>query len=121
MAKGCDELAFHWLSFSKVNRVARTRKVFSHRVKAVASWIMFQSVKEYQRVFKRKREKQGDIMTKEEAREQIKEWQRGESTSFMCKLIDLISKADSNNRHRLKIAFPEIVEAWEEWFYGERV
>ncbi len=60
-------------------------------------------------------------MTKEEAREQIKEWQRGESTSFMCKLIDLISKADSNNRHRLKIAFPEIVEAWEEWFYGERV
>lgn len=34
---------------------------------------------------------------------------------FSSELLRLIAKADSSNRAKLRLAFPEHVEAYEEW------
>jgi hypothetical protein len=39
----------------------------------------------------------------------------GSADSFTGKLLELIAKADPENRGRLKVAFPRIVLAWEQW------
>lgn len=39
-----------------------------------------------------------------------------EYTWFSAQLIRLIAKADKNNRERIRSAFPEHVEAFEEWY-----
>lgn len=36
---------------------------------------------------------------------------------FSCHLLRLIARADQNNRERLRLAFPQAVESYEEWFY----
>lgn len=38
---------------------------------------------------------------------------------FTAELLRLIAKADSNNRERLRSAFPEEVAAYEEWWSGD--
>lgn len=42
-------------------------------------------------------------------------WQYSYTGCFTNKLFDLISKADSENYIRLKIAFPDEVKAYEFW------
>lgn len=44
----------------------------------------------------------------------LKCWQQGQDF-FTCKLFDLIAKADSNNRNKIRIAFPAEVSIFEEW------
>lgn len=39
----------------------------------------------------------------------------GEMTSFTGRLLELLYKADPENRDRLRIAFPREVRAWELW------
>lgn len=45
----------------------------------------------------------------------VKEWQYGWGTHFGVKLLDLIAKADGGNRERLRLGFPNYVEAYELW------
>lgn len=37
-------------------------------------------------------------------------------TNFTTQLLNLIGKADDENLERLRIAFPETVRAWQDWF-----
>jgi len=39
--------------------------------------------------------------------------------SFSTALMDLIGKADLENRAKISMSFPEYVEAWNIWFRGE--
>lgn len=39
----------------------------------------------------------------------------GDTTSFTGRLLELVAKADPENRHRLRIAYPREVRAWELW------
>lgn len=39
----------------------------------------------------------------------------GEMTSFTGRLLELVAKADPENRQRLRVAFPREVRAWELW------
>ena len=39
----------------------------------------------------------------------------GEGDWFTAQLLRLIAKADSTNRMKLSVAFPEEVKAYEEW------
>lgn len=41
------------------------------------------------------------------------------SPSFYEKLVDLIAKADASNKNRLRLAFPEYVDAYNEWYHSE--
>lgn len=52
--------------------------------------------------------------TKEDLKIKIKYWQEG-GTNFTSMLFTLIAKADHENRERLRVAFPDVVEAWESW------
>ena len=36
---------------------------------------------------------------------------------FSAYLIRLVAKADPSNRARIRVAFPEHVEAYEDWYY----
>lgn len=36
-------------------------------------------------------------------------------TNFRTQLLDLIAKADKFNRAKIRIGFPEEVQAWEDW------
>lgn len=45
----------------------------------------------------------------------IPAWLRGSGDWFTIKLLDLIQKADTTNRERLRDCFPSEVEAFEEW------
>lgn len=38
-------------------------------------------------------------------------------TWFSAQLLRLIAKADAGNRERLRIAFPEAVNVFEDWYY----
>lgn len=38
-------------------------------------------------------------------------------TWFSAHLIRLIAKADGGNRERLRLAFPDAVEAFEDWYH----
>lgn len=40
---------------------------------------------------------------------------RGYGDWFSAELVRLIAKADKENRERLRIAFPDHVEAYERW------
>ena len=44
----------------------------------------------------------------------------GEGDWFTAHLLRLIAKADLNNRARLRLAYPEEVEAYEQWLVTER-
>ena len=37
---------------------------------------------------------------------------------FGAQLLKLIAKADIHNRSKLRLAFPEYVEAYERWYNG---
>lgn len=37
---------------------------------------------------------------------------------FTCELLRLIAKSDKKNRERFRLGFPEVVQAYEDWFYG---
>ena len=43
-------------------------------------------------------------------------YETGNLGSFSKKLMDLFSCADTNNKLRLSIAFPEYAEAYELWY-----
>lgn len=43
----------------------------------------------------------------------------GEGDWFTAKLLRLIAKADSSNKERLRLGFPEEVEAFENYMTGE--
>jgi hypothetical protein len=42
----------------------------------------------------------------------------GKGTNFTAQLLRLIAKADLSNREKLRLGFPEVVEAYEKWFNG---
>ena len=44
---------------------------------------------------------------------------RGHGDWFSAQLLRLISHADKENREKLRLAFPEVVEAYEDWFSGK--
>lgn len=46
---------------------------------------------------------------------EIKVWQNG-GTNFTSILLTLIQKADLINQERLRIAFPDAVKAFYEWY-----
>ena len=54
-------------------------------------------------------------MTKEDAVKEIYFWQYSNTGCFNQKLFDLYMKADGNNKSRLWLAFPELIEALEDW------
>lgn len=37
---------------------------------------------------------------------------------FSAQLLRLIAKADSTNRAKIRLAFPDHVEAFEDWYHG---
>ena len=37
---------------------------------------------------------------------------------FSARLLRLISHADAENRERIRLTFPEHVEAFEDWYYS---
>jgi hypothetical protein len=54
-------------------------------------------------------------MISEYDRTNIHEILQGHGTWFSAMLIRLIAHADSDNRERLRQAFPEHVQAYEDW------
>ena len=42
---------------------------------------------------------------------------KGLGTWFSAELIRLIAKADTQNRERIRQAFPDHVAAYEDWYY----
>ena len=59
-------------------------------------------------------------MTLQDAIQELYFWQRSSNpTNFHARLYDLIGKADSHNRERLRAGFPEEVEAFERWQRAE--
>lgn len=50
----------------------------------------------------------------------IPAWQRGGGDWFTIRLFDLIAKADTSNRERIRKGFPIEVMAYEEWHAGYR-
>lgn len=52
-----------------------------------------------------------------QAREAMYRWQypAEDRSSFSYKLMDLIAKSDRSNRERLRLGFPEHLQAFEEW------
>lgn len=53
-----------------------------------------------------------------EARQEVYYWQLGKGTgdNFSCLLFRLMGKADSSNRLRLALGFPEEHQAYREWW-----
>ena len=45
----------------------------------------------------------------------------GEGDWFTAQLLRLVAKADTTNRGRLHEAFPEVVDAYLEWYYHVEV
>ena len=43
----------------------------------------------------------------------------GDYDHFTALLLRLIAKSDSHNRRKLHIVYPDVVEAYENWFYKE--
>jgi hypothetical protein len=39
----------------------------------------------------------------------------GDATNFTTMLLRLIAKSDPHNRERIRLAYPEAVDAWEQW------
>ncbi len=50
-------------------------------------------------------------------RTHVQEILRGEGSWFIANLIRLIEKADKINREKLRSVYPEVVEAFEDWFH----
>ena len=48
-----------------------------------------------------------------------KYYEAGVLGSFSMALMDLFDKADTDNKRRLSVAFPEYAEAYRIWFKGE--
>lgn len=49
----------------------------------------------------------------------ITEIMAGRGDWFGAQLIRLIAKADTENREKLRLGFPDYVKAWEKWFYAD--
>lgn len=49
---------------------------------------------------------------------EVRRWQEG-ATNFTCKLMELIAKADCNNKMKIAKAFPEEVLAYLMWYHNE--
>lgn len=54
-------------------------------------------------------------MTTKQAKRELYFWVRDKGTNFHSLLYTLITKADIQNRARLRLAFPDQVEVWEAW------
>jgi len=54
-------------------------------------------------------------MDKMAAIREIYFWQFSNTGCFNQQLLDLFGKADFNNRAKLRLAYPELYEAWIEW------
>lgn len=54
-------------------------------------------------------------MSIDEAVFRIYEWQYRPSTTFYCKLLDLISSSDVDNFNAFKSGFPALIHAFELW------
>jgi len=52
-------------------------------------------------------------------REHIEDILGGNDDWFSAQLIRLIAKADPVNLALIRLGFPDHVEAWESWYYGE--
>lgn len=50
-----------------------------------------------------------------EARKLILYWQMGTAGSFTTHLLNAAGHADMSNKQRLRIGFPELMEAFDEW------
>jgi len=55
-------------------------------------------------------------MTKEEALFEIWVWRRNNTGSFCSLLLDLMGKADRGNFLKLFMAFPELGQAYKDWY-----
>lgn len=53
---------------------------------------------------------------KQTARQALYDWQYRDQSSFYSRLYDLIAKADTINKFRLEMGFPEFVQVYDEWF-----
>jgi len=42
----------------------------------------------------------------------------GEGDWFTAQLLRLVAKADDENRNKLHLAFPEVVDAYFDWYYS---
>lgn len=49
----------------------------------------------------------------------IPHWQNGTGDWFTVKLLALIAKADGQNRERIRLGFPQEVEAYERWYSSD--
>lgn len=49
---------------------------------------------------------------------EVRRWQGG-ATNFTCKLMELIAKADCENKKKIAKAFPEEVFAYLMWYHNE--
>lgn len=61
----------------------------------------------------------GERMTKKQAVELVFNWQYCSGTSLSSELFPLFAKADKENRARFHVAFPELFQAWQEWFSAD--
>lgn len=56
----------------------------------------------------------------EEAGQELRNWLRNsDASNFSALLFVLITKADSSNKYRLRIAFPHYVHVFEDWHRSE--
>lgn len=51
------------------------------------------------------------------ALKEVERWQISGGSNFTIKLIELIAKADNENKERILKGFPEVVCAYLLWFY----
>ena len=52
-----------------------------------------------------------------EAERELVLWQYGTAGGFISRLFELIARADTNNRNKLSLAYPEIVDVYSRYEY----
>lgn len=55
--------------------------------------------------------------TKEDAIKELFYWQSRRAGSFATSLFETIGRADPINLERFRKGFPEVMEAYDEWFF----
>jgi hypothetical protein len=56
-----------------------------------------------------------EVYNRQQAIELLYDWQYRQGNSFACLLFGLMGKADRLNLHQMRLAWPILVGAWEEW------
>ena len=57
-------------------------------------------------------------MSRVEAIKKVKNWQAGHS-GFSSRFLDFYCSADVENRGKLRLGFPELAAAYEDWFAAD--